>query len=283
MRKKVQVQKIVKHSVKTMFKRAATNGAHSDLVGWSKKNRKVLSKEATYYERVVKNFLERRGAICVPQAPFFFQELNKMCFADIYVPEGEFIIEVDGGYHNTPEQAASDKLRDACFLKRGYNVIRIKNSEAKKDILKERLAPVLASAKPFKQIKAELRAERDAKKAKGREDRLNGEGRWKPLQSVNEVLLLAQENSEVLFVTDNKKIAGGIICAYQYMSGIYGVSGEIATTIRQKHLKVYVWWEDRKLPDWLNNHRNSLIAEERRRISKDFPKMADYFERAHRV
>lgn len=213
MRKKVQVQKIVEHSVKTMFKRAATNGAHSDLVGWSKKNRKVLSKEATYYERVVKNFLERRGAICVPQAPFFFQELNKMCFADIYVPEGKFIIEVDGGYHNTPEQAASDKLRDACFSKRGYNVIRIKNSEAKKDILKERLAPVLASAKPFKQIKAELRAERDAKKVRRREARLNRERELKASQSVSNVPTSVQGFSETKSTPESPNcayIVGGL-------------------------------------------------------------------------
>lgn len=49
--------------------------------------------------------------------------------ADFYCAENKLIIDLDGGIHETTEQADYDKGRDALLTQAGYRVIRIKNSE----------------------------------------------------------------------------------------------------------------------------------------------------------
>ena len=49
--------------------------------------------------------------------------------ADFICFETSVVIEVDGGYHQTPEQSNSDMLRDIFFRKKGFDVLRISNDE----------------------------------------------------------------------------------------------------------------------------------------------------------
>ena len=43
--------------------------------------------------------------------------------------ETGLIIEIDGGYHNDPEQISQDNLRTQFLNKLGYTVLRFKNEE----------------------------------------------------------------------------------------------------------------------------------------------------------
>lgn len=291
MSKKKRAKEIVGYSVKAMFKRTAVDGACSNLVGWSKQNRKELLERVPYHERLVGDFLTERKIVFVPQCPFFFKELNKMCFVDYYVPGGNYIIEVDGGYHNMAIQTENDTLRDLCFEKKGMIVIRIKNSETEGETLAKKLLPVTVYAKSAMALEKEKKVEADAekeerrkaRKARKAEEKMNGEGKWKPMVSILTILESAQEGSEVLFITDKKSVATGAIYAFQGKAGIFGISGDIAITIRQRRLSAYIWWNDSKLPGFLKRHPSSPIAKERRRISKAYPVIEDYFENAFRV
>ena len=49
--------------------------------------------------------------------------------ADFYCHKARLIIEVDGGYHDFPEQYSYDKNRDAELEDLGLKVIRFKNKE----------------------------------------------------------------------------------------------------------------------------------------------------------
>ena len=48
---------------------------------------------------------------------------------DFICLEKSLIIEVDGGYHNTPEQQKADELRDKILSENGYTIIRLTNDE----------------------------------------------------------------------------------------------------------------------------------------------------------
>lgn len=48
---------------------------------------------------------------------------------DFICLEKSLIIEVDGEYHNTPEQQKADKLRDQILSEKGYTIIRLTNDE----------------------------------------------------------------------------------------------------------------------------------------------------------
>lgn len=48
--------------------------------------------------------------------------------ADFYLPDHRLIVEIDGGYHATPEQRAADQKTDTLFLKeRGIRKLRLSN------------------------------------------------------------------------------------------------------------------------------------------------------------
>ena len=49
--------------------------------------------------------------------------------ADFVCLSNKLIIEVDGGYHDTEEQKADDRLRTDILNKLGFRVIRFKNEE----------------------------------------------------------------------------------------------------------------------------------------------------------
>ena len=47
---------------------------------------------------------------------------------DFYCAELRLVVEVDGGYHQTPEQHARDVARTAALEARGIHVLRVRNS-----------------------------------------------------------------------------------------------------------------------------------------------------------
>lgn len=54
--------------------------------------------------------------------------------ADFYCHQAKLIIEVDGGYHELPEQFLYDESRDAELKELGLKVLRFKNEEIFNDI-----------------------------------------------------------------------------------------------------------------------------------------------------
>lgn len=57
---------------------------------------------------------------------------NRVYFVDIYMRAYKVAIEVDGGYHNTKEQAEKDKQKDLDLSTKGLLVIRIRNEDIKR-------------------------------------------------------------------------------------------------------------------------------------------------------
>lgn len=54
--------------------------------------------------------------------------------ADFFCPEENLIIEVDGGYHDLPEQMIHDEGRTSRLEKSGYNILRFTNEEVLNNI-----------------------------------------------------------------------------------------------------------------------------------------------------
>ena len=59
--------------------------------------------------------------------------INKFYVADIYIPELNLIVEIDGGYHETEEQKEKDYNRDLDLKSVGYKVFRCTNEEVLKN------------------------------------------------------------------------------------------------------------------------------------------------------
>jgi very-short-patch-repair endonuclease len=59
-----------------------------------------------------------------------FQVVIGPFIVDFWVPKKLLVIELDGGYHWTPERINYDKRRDAFFAKHNIQTIRIPNEEA---------------------------------------------------------------------------------------------------------------------------------------------------------
>ena len=57
---------------------------------------------------------------------------NKVYFVDIYMKAYKLVIEVDGGYHNSPQQIEKDKQKDFDLSTLGLLVIRVKNEDVRK-------------------------------------------------------------------------------------------------------------------------------------------------------
>ena len=97
----------------------------------------VLLNELLYY-KLKKTFKERIKV----QNPFLIK--GKLYYADISIPSLKLIIEVDGGYHSTPEQQVKDKQRDEAFKSIGYTTLRFTNEQvASKDGKKKILEEIL--------------------------------------------------------------------------------------------------------------------------------------------
>ena len=57
---------------------------------------------------------------------------RRVYFADIYMKAYKAVIEVDGGYHNSPQQIEKDKQKDLDLSTLGLLVIRVKNEDVRK-------------------------------------------------------------------------------------------------------------------------------------------------------
>lgn len=100
------------------------------LVEWANKNQDKLIKNATESElglfKKLRNSFKQRVK---KQHPFLIE--GRLYYADISIPSLKVIVEVDGGYHSTPEQRKKDEKRDKDFASIGYTTIRVTNEQVK--------------------------------------------------------------------------------------------------------------------------------------------------------
>ena len=83
---------------------------------------------------------------------------NKLCFGyypDFWVQGTKVLIEVDGKYHNTPEQKEKDKRRSKILRSYGFKIIRCTNYQVEKN-----------PAKIVSSVKDEIVKQRAKNKAK---------------------------------------------------------------------------------------------------------------------
>jgi Protein of unknown function (DUF559) len=109
--------------------------------GYRLENRKSPTNSEKRFKPIL---AEALMGICRPEKekkqkdkkPYIFQYI--ICFnpkdviiVDFLVPELDLIFEIDGGYHDTPEQKEKDRERDRRLRKLGYKVVRIANDDTR--------------------------------------------------------------------------------------------------------------------------------------------------------
>ena len=92
-------------------------------------NRRILElrSKATPSEIQMQGILERAGVKNIFQKGFI--KGDAFVIVDFYIKRGKVCLEVDGEYHETPEQKSYDAWKDAYLRSRGFRVIRVKNEE----------------------------------------------------------------------------------------------------------------------------------------------------------
>ena len=113
-----------------MIKEASFKTASPDRYGLLKEYARYNRREMTESEGLLWNLLRKS----IRNYRFRRQHPIGGYIADFICLPIRLVIEVDGGYHNTPEQQTEDQWRTEFLESRGYRVLRIKNEEVTADI-----------------------------------------------------------------------------------------------------------------------------------------------------
>lgn len=113
-----------------MIKEASFKTASPDRYGLLKEYARYNRREMTESEGLRWNLLRKssRNYRFRRQHPIGDYIVDFICLPI------RLVIEVDGGYHNTPEQQTEDQWRTEFLESHGYRVLRIKNEEVTADI-----------------------------------------------------------------------------------------------------------------------------------------------------
>ena len=82
-------------------------------------------------------------------AKFRRQAVIRGWVADFWCPSARIVIEVDGGYHDTPRQRSRDMRRDVALMKLGIKTLRFTNED-----VFERLGTVVSMVRGFLRVAA---------------------------------------------------------------------------------------------------------------------------------
>ena len=85
-----------------------------------------LRRQQTEAEQVLWSHVRRKQ---IAGVPFYRQKPIGPYIVDFYAPAARLVIEVDGGQHLEPEQAAQDAARDAHLAELGLAVLRFDNRQ----------------------------------------------------------------------------------------------------------------------------------------------------------
>ena len=88
-----------------------------------------LRREATPDERLLWTYLRRTG----PDLHFRRQSPLGPYIADFACMQARLIVELDGRGHDADAQAAYDAVRDAWFVREGFEVLRFRNSDLRRE------------------------------------------------------------------------------------------------------------------------------------------------------
>lgn len=116
-----------------------------------------LVKKATKAEKHFKRLLKECGVEFIFQ--YAVNAPGSFYILDFYLPKSQTVFEIDGKYHNEPEQVEKDRRRDAYLSDKGCTVKRLANEEVFKltsdDLFKEGIVPFidLPSEASVKKIK----------------------------------------------------------------------------------------------------------------------------------
>lgn len=90
--------------------------------------KKKLTEKATKSEITLKKKLDELNIKYIFQKGFIVGEFY--CIVDFYIPRPFFVcIEVDGKYHDSPEQKKKDWAKDNYLRSRKFKILRIKNED----------------------------------------------------------------------------------------------------------------------------------------------------------
>ena len=104
--------------------------ASPDRYGVLKEYARFNRREMTESETVLWNALRKQIKSC----KFRRQHPIGDYIADFICLTNKLVIEVDGGYHDSPNQQLSDQWRTDFLEGKGYHVIRFSNEEVNTDI-----------------------------------------------------------------------------------------------------------------------------------------------------
>lgn len=92
---------------------------------------KQNKKKQTRSERKMAGYLNKNKFNFEPQKIFFYGEERQYFYlSDFYLPDQQIVIEVDGKYHNAPEQQKRDWYKDQHYTKRlKLKLLRITNDK----------------------------------------------------------------------------------------------------------------------------------------------------------
>jgi very-short-patch-repair endonuclease len=112
MKDKLQTPEIFREKQRTLFPR-----------------KRKLADKITPSEQIFMDRLDQLGIRYMFQKGFIAGDFY--CIVDFYIPKPHKIcIEIDGPYHNTPEQKRKDWAKDKYLVSRKTRVVRIKNEDA---------------------------------------------------------------------------------------------------------------------------------------------------------
>lgn len=94
---------------------------------WIETKRYEHQFSANKYEKLMGEYMVNHNIKFIHQAPFILD--GKIYFADFFIPSIRTIVEIDGIYHDSMTQSASDKERDKAFKAIGIKTIRLNNNE----------------------------------------------------------------------------------------------------------------------------------------------------------
>jgi very-short-patch-repair endonuclease len=102
-------------------------GAYSQLFNYARRNRK----SPTRAEAILWKHLRNRK---LKGCKFRRQHPLSNYVLDFYCSDCLLVVEVDGQYHNSPEQIISDRIRTEALSKLGIEVIRFTNDQVLKNL-----------------------------------------------------------------------------------------------------------------------------------------------------
>lgn len=82
-----------------------------------------------YSERLFKDLLELSKIQFIPQRVYVNGSYGYL--VDFFLPQFDTCVEIDGGYHDDPQQKIKDQYKDRYLISQGLKVLRIEAKDVK--------------------------------------------------------------------------------------------------------------------------------------------------------